>query len=288
MLDRWMDSPQAGLLLKGLLGVGFALGSVIVGGLAAACVMGLSPVDIRGSGGAGNVGVYFAIFLARLPPGRFVYSPSPRWEGPGLVDFDRHCRSRPVGGGDFKTKTILTSQSHVCPNTKAVPSTLPLGDDTQPIAIKKAFLKLALERNPHPGLKVLLARLEHPNRQVFVFRRRDWEDIVRRESAKRFLPHMSRRPSLGRTCDGNHPARLAHAPVEPAAITGGPNGPPSLQGKSAAGSAQPLHTRHGRRPDINTFNPDGVEVASCAHMFGGVAPFIPGSVSLVCVGGNWE
>ena len=166
----------------------------------------------------------------------------------------------------FSTKTILTSVARL-PEYESCAVTLPLGDEYSADFYQEAFLNRALERNPHPGLKVLLARLEHPNRQVFVFRRRDWEELEQgiRRNASSHCPDGS----LGRL--RRQPSR-ATGPRSgrPAAITGGRTGRHLCRG-----SRQQFRscTRGTAGAALRAFNPGGVEVASCAHVEG-VAPFI--------------
>ena len=89
----------------------------------------------------------------------------------------------------FSAKTILASIARL-PQYAACDVVLPFGDEYSADFYQEAWLGRRLEHNAHDGLKLLVDALHHPHREIFVLRRREWQEM---EPAVRQCSHADRR-----------------------------------------------------------------------------------------------
>ena len=76
----------------------------------------------------------------------------------------------------YSAKTILASLSRL-PQYAACDVVLPFGDEYSADFYQEAWLGRRLEHNAHDGLKLLVDATHHPHREIFVLRRREWQDM---------------------------------------------------------------------------------------------------------------
>ncbi len=76
----------------------------------------------------------------------------------------------------FSAKTILASLSRL-PQYAACDVVLPFGDEYSADFYQEAWLGRRLEHNAHAGLKLLVDATHHPHPEIFVLRRREWQEM---------------------------------------------------------------------------------------------------------------
>jgi 4-amino-4-deoxy-L-arabinose transferase-like glycosyltransferase len=174
LVNRWLESENAGTLLKGLCGTCLFLGLLIVAGLTAEVFLGVAPWTVVGTIVAAT------IFAAMFWHGRN------RNDGPILVAAMGQGTALLISIGiiaaapwveeSFSTKTILTAVARL-PQYGEQTVFLPFGDDYSADFYEEAWLGGRLERDRHKGLQMLVDKLHASNAEVFVFRRKEWQDL---------------------------------------------------------------------------------------------------------------
>jgi hypothetical protein len=76
----------------------------------------------------------------------------------------------------FSTKTILNAVARL-PQSDERTLFFPFGDEYSADFYQEAWLGRRLQRDPRKGLKLLVDRLHEGHREVFVFRRKEWEEL---------------------------------------------------------------------------------------------------------------
>jgi hypothetical protein len=76
----------------------------------------------------------------------------------------------------FSTKSILNAVAQL-PDHRQSSVFLPFGDDYSAEFYQEAWLGRPLERDRHKGLKLLVDKLHASDDEVFVFRRKDWQEL---------------------------------------------------------------------------------------------------------------
>lgn len=179
LLNRWLESNEVGSLLKGLRLTCFALCALVLAAVSAEFVLGVAPATIAGTLGAASV---FAAIVwyghKRLDAPVLIAATG---QGTALLISIAMFGAAPWVEESFSTKTILASVAHL-PSYEQTPVFLPFGDDYSADFYQEAWLGRRLEHEKNKGLKLLVDKLQadnlhEANREVFVFRRRDWREL---------------------------------------------------------------------------------------------------------------
>jgi 4-amino-4-deoxy-L-arabinose transferase-like glycosyltransferase len=190
--DRWLDSDEAGTLLKGLRGTCLGLGVLVIIGLAAELVLGVAPWVI-----AGTLLAALAFFTVGRNGHQRADAPSlfaAMGQGTALLVAIGIVTAAPWVEEAFSTKTILAAVARL-PEYSA--------DFYQ-----EAWLGRRLERDSHKQLKQLVDKVQASNREVFVFRRNDWQNL---EGAIRDSLSPITETAHWVACRGNLAGHVAHS-----------------------------------------------------------------------------
>jgi 4-amino-4-deoxy-L-arabinose transferase-like glycosyltransferase len=174
LLNRWLESHEVGSLLRGLRATCLSLIVLVVAALSAEFVLGVAPVTI-----AGSVAVTLA-FAA------IVWYGHTRASGPVLIAATGQGTAlliamalfavAPWVEEAFSTKTILAAVAQL-PDYSGKAVFIPFGDDYSADFYQEAWLGRRLERDRHKGLRLLVDKLHAPDYEVFVFRRKEWQEL---------------------------------------------------------------------------------------------------------------
>jgi 4-amino-4-deoxy-L-arabinose transferase-like glycosyltransferase len=173
-LNRWLEAKDTQWLLRGLRWTAVGMGVAIGVGLVAEGVMGVAPWAIAGTTLA------FLFFGAIAWHGHTRAVPSDLMaamaQGAALLLAIAIFASAGFVEEAYSTKTILASLSRL-PQYAACDVVLPFGDEYSADFYQEAWLGRRLEHNAHDGLKRLVDATHHPHREIFVLRRREWQDM---------------------------------------------------------------------------------------------------------------
>jgi 4-amino-4-deoxy-L-arabinose transferase-like glycosyltransferase len=174
VLNRWLESPDVRWLLRGLRATCVGMGAVIVAGLVSELVLGVAPWAIAGTCLAclffaaiawqGHTRATASVLLAAMGQGTALLIAIAIFASANFVE--EAC----------STKTILARIARV-PECDGCDVVLPFGDEYSADFYQEAWLGHRLEHNPRDGLKLLVDALHHPHREVFVLRRREWQEM---------------------------------------------------------------------------------------------------------------
>jgi len=174
LVDRWLDSEEAGSLLKGLRAYCVGLGVLVAAGLTAELVLRIAPWAI-----AGTFVVALSFVAVAWHGHRRAESPSLLAAvglGTALLTSIGIVASAPWVEEAFSTKTILDAVARL-PQSEERTVFFPFGDEYSADFYQEAWLGRRLQHDSHNGLKLLVDKLHEPDREVFVFHRREWEEL---------------------------------------------------------------------------------------------------------------
>jgi hypothetical protein len=174
LVDRWLESEDAGTLLKGLRGTCLLLGLMMVAGLTAEVFLGVAPWTIAGTIVAAMI--FAAMFWYGRKCGDGPILVAAMGQGTALLISIGMIAAAPWVEESFSTKTILTAVARM-PQYGERTVFLPFGDDYSADFYQEAWLGRRLERDRHKGLKLLVDKLHASDSEVFVFRRKEWQDL---------------------------------------------------------------------------------------------------------------
>jgi 4-amino-4-deoxy-L-arabinose transferase-like glycosyltransferase len=173
-LNRWLEATDTRWLLRGMRWTAVGMGLAIVAGVVAEGVMGVAPWAIAGTLLA------FLFFGAIAWQGHTRAVPSVLMaamaQGAALLITIALFASASFVEEAFSAKTILASLARL-PQYAACDVVLPFGDEYSADFYQEAWLGRRLEHNAHAGLKLLVDATHHPHREIFVLRRREWQDM---------------------------------------------------------------------------------------------------------------
>ncbi len=173
-LNRWLEAKDTSWLLRGLRWTAVGMGVAIVAGLVAEGVMGVPPLAI-----AGTI-LAFLFFGAIAWHGHTRAVPSDLMaamaQGAALLIAIANFASAGFVEEAYSAKTILASLACL-PQYAACDVVLPFGDEYSADFYQEAWLGRRLEHNAHDGLELLVDSLHHPHREIFVLRRREWQEM---------------------------------------------------------------------------------------------------------------
>ena len=173
-LNRWLEAKDTQWLLRGLRWTAVGMGVAIVAGLVAEGVMGVAPWAIAGTTLA------FLFFGAIAWHGHTRSVPSDLMaamaQGAALLIAIAIFASAGFVEEAFSAKTILASLSRL-PQYAACDVVLPFGDEYSADFYQEAWLGRRLEHNLPTDSKWLVDATHHPHREIFVLRRREWQDM---------------------------------------------------------------------------------------------------------------
>jgi 4-amino-4-deoxy-L-arabinose transferase-like glycosyltransferase len=174
LLNRWLESNEIGSLLRGLRATCLSLSALVVAALSAALVLGVAPATIAGT-------LVVAVAFAAM----FWYGHSCKdatlliaatGQGTALLISIVIFSVAPWVEEAFSTKSILNAVAQL-PDHRQSSVFLPFGDDYSAEFYQEAWLGRPLERDRHKGLKLLVDKLHASDDEVFVFRRKDWQEL---------------------------------------------------------------------------------------------------------------
>jgi 4-amino-4-deoxy-L-arabinose transferase-like glycosyltransferase len=203
--DRWLDSDEAGTLLKGLRGTCLGLGVLVITGLAAELVLGVAPWSIAGTLLAALV--FFTVGWNGHQRADAASLFAAMGQGTALLVAIGIVTAAPWVEEAFSTKTILAAVARL-PQYDRCAVYLPLGDEYSADFYQEAWLGRRLERDSHKGLKLLVDKMHESNREVFVFRRNDWQNL---EGAIRDSLTPIAQTEHWVACHGNPAGHVAHS-----------------------------------------------------------------------------
>jgi 4-amino-4-deoxy-L-arabinose transferase-like glycosyltransferase len=173
-LNRWLEAKDTQWLLRGLRWTAVGMGVAIGAGLVAEGVMGVAPWAIVGTMLAfvffgaiawhGHTRAVPSVLLAAMGQGTALLMAMAIFASAGYVE------------EAYSAKTILASLSRL-PQYAACDVVLPFGDEYSADFYQEAWLGRRLEHNARNGLKLLVDAVHHRHREVFVLRRREWQDM---------------------------------------------------------------------------------------------------------------
>lgn len=176
LVNRWLESADAGILIKGLRGTCIGLGSLLIGGLAAEVFLGVPPLIIGGTALAAMAFVAMVRLARQRDDGSILAAAM--GQGTALLVSIGIVAAAPWVEEAFSTKTILAAVARQS-RYDACAVFLPFGDDYSADFYEEAWLGRRLERDRHKGLKLLVDKVHASDANVFVFRRREWQDLER-------------------------------------------------------------------------------------------------------------
>ncbi len=174
LVDRWLDSEEAGSLLKGLRGTCLGLGVLVTAGLTAELALAVAPWAVAGTLLAALT--FFAIVWHGHKHADATVLLAAMGQGTVLLISIGIVAAAPWVGEAFSTKTILAAVARL-PQYEQCAVFLPFGDEYSAGFYQEAWLGRRLERDPHKGLKLLVDKVHASDREVFVFRRREWQEL---------------------------------------------------------------------------------------------------------------
>jgi hypothetical protein len=174
LLNRWLESNEVRSLLRGLRATCLSLSVLVVAALSAALVLGVSPATI---GGTLAVAVAFAaIFWYGHSRNDATLLIAATGQGTALLISIAIFSVAPWVEEAFSTKSILAAVAQL-PDYHQTAVFQPFGDDYSAEFYQEAWLRRPLERDRHRGLKLLVDKLHASDDEVFVFRRKDWQEL---------------------------------------------------------------------------------------------------------------
>jgi 4-amino-4-deoxy-L-arabinose transferase-like glycosyltransferase len=174
LLNRWLESNEIGSLLRGLRATCLSLSALVFAALSAAPVLGIAPAAIAGT-------LVVAVAFAAM----FWYGHSRKdatlliaatGQGTALLISIVIFSAAPWVAEAFSTKAILNAVAQL-PDHRQSSVFLPFGDDYSAEFYQEAWLGRPLERDRHKGLKLLVDKLHASDDEVFVFRRKEWQEL---------------------------------------------------------------------------------------------------------------
>jgi 4-amino-4-deoxy-L-arabinose transferase-like glycosyltransferase len=205
LVDRWLDSEEAATLMKGLRSYCVALGLLVAAGLTAELVLRVAPWAI-----AGTLLVALSFFAVSWHGHRRAAAPSLLAAiglGTALVTVIGIVASAPLVEEAFSTKTILNAIARL-PQSERRTVLFPFSDEYSADFYQEAGLGRRLRRDPHKGLTLLVEKLHAADPDVFVFRRKEWEDLD--EAIRHALTPIAETTHWV-ACSGSQAGRLSQA-----------------------------------------------------------------------------
>ena len=174
LVVRWLDSAEAGRLLRGLRGTGLGLGVVVIGGLTAELVLAVAPWSIAVT----LLGAlsFFALLWHGHRRADSLVLLATMGQGAALLVSIGIVAAAPWVDDACSTKMILAAVARL-PQYGEWAVSLPFSDEYSADFYQEAWLGRRLHRDPHKGVKLLADKGHEPEREVFVFRRNDWKGL---------------------------------------------------------------------------------------------------------------
>jgi 4-amino-4-deoxy-L-arabinose transferase-like glycosyltransferase len=174
LLNRWLESKEVGSLLRGMRATCLSLSVLLLAALCAALVLGVAPATIAGA--VAVVVAFGALLWYGHTRNDATLLIAATGQGTALLVSIVIFSAAPWVEEAFSTKSILNAVAQL-PDYHQTAVFLPFGDDYSAEFYQEAWLERPLEHDRHKGLKLLVDKLRASENEVFVFRRKDWQEL---------------------------------------------------------------------------------------------------------------